>query len=33
MKPAQNVDVSQARLLPGDAVAPSRVETATFALG
>jgi hypothetical protein len=33
MKPALNVEAPPARLLPLDAEAPSRVETATFALG
>jgi hypothetical protein len=33
MKPALNVEAPSARLLPVDAVAPTRVETATFSLG
>jgi hypothetical protein len=33
MKPAQNVEAPSTRLLPVDAMAPTRVETATFAVG
>ncbi len=33
MKPALSLDGAPARLLPLDAEAPTRVETATFALG
>jgi len=33
MKPAENVEVPLSRLLPVDALAPTRVETATFGLG
>ncbi len=33
MKPATTVEAPSARLLPVDALAPTRVETATFALG
>ncbi len=33
MKPAENVEAPSTRLLPVDALAPSRVETATFGLG
>ena len=33
MKVPQHVEAPSARLLPGDAMAPTRVETATFALG
>lgn len=33
MKPASRVDAPESRLLPGDELAPTRVETATFALG
>ena len=33
MKPAQHVEVASTRLLPVDALTPTRVETATFGLG
>jgi hypothetical protein len=33
MKPALNAEVPSDRILPVDAVAPERVETATFAVG
>lgn len=33
MRPAANVDAPSSRLLPVDTLVPSRVETATFALG
>jgi hypothetical protein len=33
MKPASQLEAPETRLLPGDALAPGRVETATFALG
>jgi hypothetical protein len=33
MKPAQTVEAPETRLLPVDALAHPRVETATFALG
>jgi hypothetical protein len=33
MKPALNVEAPSTRLLPVDAMAPTRVETATFSLG
>jgi hypothetical protein len=33
MKPASHAEVPETRLLPVDAMAPARVETATFALG
>jgi hypothetical protein len=33
MKPALNAEAPSDRLLPVDAVAPTRVETATFAMG
>lgn len=33
MKPAQRVEAPENRLLPVDATAPGRVETATFSLG
>jgi hypothetical protein len=33
MKPAQDVEAPTTRLLSVDAMAPTRVETATFALG
>lgn len=33
MKPALNAEAPWDRLLPVDAVAPARVETATFAVG
>jgi hypothetical protein len=33
MKPALHVEAPENRLLPVDALAPSRVETATFSLG
>jgi hypothetical protein len=33
MKPAEHVEAPSTRLLPVDAIAPTRVETATFGLG
>jgi hypothetical protein len=33
MKPALTVEAPSTRLLPVDALAPTRVETATFSLG
>jgi hypothetical protein len=33
MKPALNAEAPVGNLLPVDAVAPTRVETATFAMG
>jgi hypothetical protein len=33
MKPALDVEAPSTRLLPVDSVAPTRVETATFAVG
>jgi hypothetical protein len=33
MKPAPNVEAPSARRFPVDAMAPTRVETATFAVG
>ena len=33
MKPAENIEAPLSRLLPVDAMAPTRVETATFGLG
>jgi hypothetical protein len=33
MKPAGHVEAPTSRLLPVDAMAPTRVETATFSLG
>jgi hypothetical protein len=33
MKPAQNVEAPASHLLPVDAMAPTRVQTATFSLG
>lgn len=33
MKPALDVETPSTRLLPVDAMRPTRVETATFALG
>ncbi len=33
MKPASSIEAPTTRLLPVDAMAPTRVETATFSLG
>ncbi len=33
MKPASRVEAPESRLLPGDGLAPTRVETATSSLG